>query len=438
MNPNASSSLDLARANAVQTGRILTWAALPPLPLIALGAILLQIFAPGHGTTANEHAVAPWYRDVFLLSIFSVYVFGQVVAWSQVRTLGRGLRKVKAVLAALTAMGDVAAAVPGSFFQDAQARLQAVRAPGHLSDLLQRWFRLGAAGDAAPINALMERGAWRRAKSVEKKVSLHATLNRTMLKLGFLGTLIGLIVTFPPMKLAILTLDPKNVEKGASFVQHIAGAIDGDQYAILTTLIATGFSLFIELLTVQILKTLCARFETVNGAVDEWCLTELQPAIRRRTEAGDMQGTLARQRAFQEQILQLEKQFQENWIQAQKESEARFLQGQAASAERLWEAWRVEEKGLAHLQQDSLQRLGAVMQANGAAVVEIQETLTRGVDTLGRVVRSVSEKMQETVPLQQLYGKRLDELLTYERQYRSFLETQERVNVPRHLKPEVN
>jgi hypothetical protein len=437
MKTNDHSSLDLARANADQAGRILKWAGLPPLPLILLGAALLQFFSPGHAATATEAALAPWYRDVFLLAIFAVYVFGQAVALSQARTLGRGLRKVKTVL---QAMGG-ANASPGAsaaFLHDLQARIQAARAPGHLSDLVLQWLRLGLAGDAAPINSLMERGAWRRAKSVEKKIALHATLNRTMLKLGFLGTLIGLIVTFPPMKLAILTLDPKNAEKGASFVQHIAGAIDGDQYAILTTLIATGFSLFIELLTIQILRTLCARFETVNASVDEWCLVELQPAIRRMAESGDMQGQLARQRAFQEQVLQAEKQFQENWLRAQQESEARFLQGQAAASARLGEAWRQEEAGLARVQQESFHRLSAVLQANGKTAEEVQLDLARGMDSLGRMVRTVSEKLHETVPLQQAYGKRLDELLAYERQYRSFLEAQERITVPRHLKPEIN
>ncbi len=390
--------LDLARANAERTGRLLKWAVLPPLPLFALGVLLLQIFAGGHAAGPDGQAVQPWYRDAFLLSLFAVYAFGQLVALLQLRDMRLGLGKVKAVLGAMPGSGALPSAM------DLSARLQSVNAPGHLLDLVQSWLRLGQAGDAEAVNSLMERAGRKRGKAVERKIGLHATLNRIMLKLGFLGTLIGLIVTFPPMKSAILTLDPKNVEKGASFVQHIAGAIDGDQYAILTTLIATGFSLFIELLTVQILRAVCGRFESVNAGVDEWCVSELQPAIRRGKDH-DAEGTLARQRAFHEQVLQAERQFQEQWLRAQGETTAAFLESQ----------------------QEARQQ-----------VHEIQAGLARSVESLGRLVRGVSEGMQQTIPIQQGYGRRLDELLAYERQYRSFLEARDGITVPSRLKPELN
>lgn len=433
MNAKSYSPLDLARANAQSTGSLMKWAALPPLPLIACGAALMQVFSPGMPATEFQEAVAPWYRDPFLLAIFAVYAFGQFAALSQLRTLSRGLRKVKAVLGVLSQAGGAAP------LQDLQARLSALDAPGHLSDLLQRWLRLGLAGDVAPINVLMERAAYRRARSVEKKVSIHATLNRTMLKLGFLGTLLGLIVTFPPMKAAILTLDPKNLEKGASFVKHIAGAIDGDQYAILTTMVATGFSLFIELMTVQILRTLCARFEAVNGGVDEWCLTELQPQVRRETAAReDMGGLVARRLAFQQQLLSLELQFQEAWHKLQAESEGRFILAHTESERRMLEAMRKAEDRLTGFQEESLRRLGAVLETHSKQLTVAQAELGRNLETVGRYVHAVSEKLNDTLPLQQGYGRRLDELLAYERQYRSFLEARERITVPRHLEPEIN
>ena len=412
------SPLDEARANADRTGRLLRWAGLPPLPLIALGALLLQIFAAGHAAGPNTPAVLPWYKDAFLGSLFAVYVFGQLTALAQVRGLGRGLRKAKAALGALPR--SIATPIP-----DMLARLQAVKIPGQLSDLVGQWLRLGMDGDASPIAALMEKAGRKRAKAVEKKIGIHATLNRAMLKLGFLGTLLGLIVTFPPMKSAILTLDPKNVEKGASFVQHIAGAIDGDQYAILTTLIATGFSLFIELLTVQILRAVCTRFEAVNAGVDEWCLIELQPALR-RAAATDPEAMLARQRAFQERMLQAEREFQEQWLRAQAESQGRLQQ-----------AWRSGETAIAQMQRESLMAFGASLQANGQKAIEAQNAVAASLESLGRVVRGVAENVQQIVPMQMQFGRRQDELLAYERQYRSFLEARDGATIPSHLKPEL-
>lgn len=442
--PPLPHSLVLARANAERTGRILSWAALPPLPLILTGAFLLQHFAPGLEADGLHAAVPPWYLDPFLLAMFAVYAFGQGAALLQLRTLKRGLGKVKAVLAALAASPAASAGSlpPGAGFapfHDLQARLAALRVPGHLADLLNSWLRLGLSGDPAPIQSLMERGAWKRRMAVEKKIALHATLNRTMLKLGFLGTLLGLIVTFPPMKAAILTLDPKNVEKGASFVQHIAGAIDGDQYAILATMAATGLSLFIELLTVQVLRMACQRFEAVNAGVDEWCLTELLPAVRREASAPqDMDGMVARHQGFQQQMLDLERRFQEAWQKLQAESEARFLASQAETERRLVEALRRNEERLLGWQAESAQHLAAALEANGRNMTDLQQGLGRTVDGLGRHVRSVSESLDAIIPLQQGYGRRLEELVAYESQYRSFLDARDAVRVPRHLKPEIN
>lgn len=418
MQAQSPSPLDEARANADRTERLLRWALLPPLPLIALGVLLLQIFAAGHAAGPHSPAVLPWYKDFFIGSLFAVYAFGQLTALAQIRGLGRGLRKAKAALGTLPR--SIATPIP-----DMLARLQAMKSPGHLSDLVGQWLRLGIDGDASPISALMEKAGRRRAKAVEKKIGIHATLNRAMLKLGFLGTLLGLIVTFPPMKLAILTLDPKNAEKGASFVQHIAGAIDGDQYAILATLIATGFSLFIELLTVQILRAVCARFEAVNAGVDEWCLAELQPALRRASKT-DPEGMLARQRAFQERMLQAEREFQEQWLRTQAEAHGR-----------LHEAWRTGDAAIAQMQRESLTALGASLQANGQKAMETQNALAASMESLGRIVRGVAEGVQQIASMHLQYGRRQDELLAYERQYRSFLEARDGAVVPARLKPEL-
>jgi hypothetical protein len=65
-----------------------------------------------------------------------------------------------------------------------------------------------------------------------------------------------------------------------------------------------------------------------------------------------------------------------------------------------------------------------------------QEGVNRNVDALGGVVQHVAQKLSEIPPIQQAFARRMDELLAYERQYRSFLAAQGQVHVPRHLAPE--
>jgi hypothetical protein len=109
-------------------------------------------------------------------------------------------------------------------------------------------------------------------------ISIHVSLNRTTLKLGFLGTLIGIIMTFPPMKRAVMSLSGSEGE--LKFITDIALAIDGDEYAILNTLIATGLSVLIEFVTIQILERVLLGFDLVNSHINDWNLTRLQPWIR--------------------------------------------------------------------------------------------------------------------------------------------------------------
>ena len=197
------------------------------------------------------------------------------------------------------------------------------------------------------------------------------------------------------MKDAILTLDPKNIEKGASYIQLIAGAIDGDQYAILATMVATGLSLFIELLTIQVLKRVCLSFESVNTYVDEWCITDLQPRIREQVAGKDDLGkTLMRQQAFQQKLLEVERDFQAKLVELHQTSQ-RHITGLFAG-------------------------------------------LNQNVEAMQGFVKHTAQKMAEIIPIQESHGKRMDELIAYERQYRSFLDAQGKVSLPRHLKPEIN
>ena len=444
MQVSIATPLDNALAQALRTGALVRRAFLLPVPLIAIALILLQTFAPGHAATVGQPAVLPWYKDLFLIGIFVVYVFAQLVVVAQLKTIARGLSKVKAVVIMLATAG------PRAPVQELQARLASLNAPGHLTDLVARWLQMGLKGEIDTVKALMEQASHKRQKSVDRKLSIHNNINRTMMKLGFLGTLIGLMMTFPPMKDAILTLDPKNIEKGASYIQLIAGAIDGDQYAILTTLLATGFSIFIELLTIQTLKSICGRFEMVNAYVDEWSTAELQPWMRENyAPKNDANSALAQQKAFQEKLLEIEGQFQVKMGELHQASQ-RFIAGLLQNSQESWarvheesevffnHAREESENRMRGMQEESSRRLGGLIQHSAGQLEEIQNNVNKNVDLLGKMVKVVAERMGEFVPLQQSYGRRMDELLAYERQYRSFLEVQSQVSIPRHLKPEAN
>ena len=413
--------LDNAVVGAERTGRLIRWAMLLPIPIIVVAVAALQLGAPGHEASAHAPKLPAWYQDPFLLTMFAIFAFGQISAVKQYTALQGGLRKVKHILAVLTQAG------PKSL-QELQARLQALNVTGHLYDLVSRSLAFGMKGDTSPLSAMMDHATMRRMKSVEKKVGVHAAVNRVLLKLGFLGTLIGLIMTFPPMREAILTLDPKNTEKGASFVEHIAGAIDGDQYAILATMIATGLSILIELLTISMLKRICATFEAVNGYVDEWSITELQPWIREQVAGKDDPAKLMMQQgAFQKQVIEMEMAFQKQLVELKDISQKQI----AALYQGSQESWM-------RIHKDSETLFLKALKDTETRIQDTQAAVNKNVDALGGFVQHVAQKMSEIPPIQQAFARRMDELLAYERQYRSFLGAQAQVSLPRHLAPETN
>ncbi|MDB5104381.1 MAG: hypothetical protein JWP91_2070 [Fibrobacteres bacterium] len=421
MSMKSHSPLENAKLTADKTGTLIGWAKLMPLPVLAAAVVCLQIGAPGHAATAHAPRIPSWYNDPFLLIMFAIFAYGQVSALIQLRVLSHGLKKVKLTLGVLLQARGISLA-------ELQTRLQSLNLTGHLYDLINRSLMFGMKGDTVPLAAMMDHATMRRMKSVDKKVGVHASVNRILLKLGFLGTLIGLIMTFPPMREAILTLDPKNAEKGSSFVEHIAGAIDGDQYAILATLIATALSILIELLTIQVLKRICGTFEMVNGFVDEWSITDLQPWIREQVGGKDDLGkSLMQQQAFQQKMLDLEREFQ-----------GRLLELKESSQKHITALYQGSQENWMRLHKDSESMFLKALKDTELRIQETQLGVNKNVDMLGGFVQHIAQKMGDIPPLQLAFAKRMDELLNYERQYRSFLEVQSQISVPRHLKPEIN
>jgi hypothetical protein len=238
-----------------------------PVPVIALataGFFVLDAHMKSHH----------WYYNPFLVLIYGIFVSGQVLAVVQMRRVLKGVRNTGKVLAVLLDAGDE------PDLEGLRVQLLEKAPPGHLRDLLLRWIELGLRGELHGSDALLD-NAWDRRSMIDNRsVSVHISLNRTSLKVGFLGTLYGLILTFPPMQRAVMGLADSEGEM--KFIKDISAAIDGDEFAIMVTLGATALSILIELVTVQILERALGGFDIVNSHIDDWNLTRLQPWIRKR------------------------------------------------------------------------------------------------------------------------------------------------------------
>jgi hypothetical protein len=365
-----------------------------------------------------------WIMDPFLLAIFLVFVWGQIKAIFSLKKVSRGADKVAALVDTLKVMPE-------------RSSLSAIKEKllgqedGHLRDVVVRWLDLGQQGESDQFSTMMDNAALRRAEGVDKDIGSHVAINRTMLKLGFIGTLIGLAMTFPPMKSAIQSLNIAGEE--GSFVIKIANAIDGDAYAILTTLLATAFSVFIELLTIQAFKNMYADFEMVNNNVDEWCLIELIPWINELKIGNEqMDKELALQRKFQEEMLALKKQFLEEMLSLQKDQSAEMQAFQKETTEQFAQVQSEIRGKVIDFQTETATQISS----NQAKITDMQGSVTKSVTDLGSSVQESGQQMEKLVPIQKAFGERVEELAAYERQYRSFLQAQGNVNVPTHLKPE--
>ncbi len=218
-----------------------------------------------------------WLQDPFLALflglIYVIFFYGQFMAIKQMRRILPGIDNAEKAVKVLIAAGDA--------FDLPSVRLELLKntPPGHLRDLLIRWIDLGLQGETLGSEALLDNAWERRSISDNRLISLHVSLNRTTLKLGFLGTLIGIIMTFPPMKRAIMGLSGSDGE--LKFISDIAMAIDGDEYAIMNTLLATALSILIEFATIQLLERVLLGFDLVNSHMNDWNLTRLQPMVRK-------------------------------------------------------------------------------------------------------------------------------------------------------------
>ncbi|HKP97129.1 MAG TPA: hypothetical protein VJ385_15375 [Fibrobacteria bacterium] len=330
--------LQQAKRALVRIRKLARNSAFVPIPVIALAAAAFFKYEPH------------WYSNPFLAVIFAIFATGQIMAVFQMRRVLAGVRSTGKSILVLAEAGDEPdlPVLRGKLLENAP--------PGHMRDLLLRWIELGMRGETTGSESLLNNAWDRRAHHDNSSVSIHVSMNRTTLKLGFLGTLYGLILTFPPMQRAVMGLSDSDGE--LRFIKDISMAIDGDEFAIAVTLGATALSILIELVTIQILERALGGFDMVNSHINDWNLTRLQPWVKKRY------GLESRQRLA---------------VESQAVLEAKMTR--------------------AHQEMD----------ANLGRALEAIARTTKQLDQLAMVQAAV--------------GRRIAELVEYEKQYRGFIES---------------
>lgn len=341
--------LQQAKRALIRTHKIARNSSFLPIPVIAVAGLAFFSY--------ETH----WYMNPFLTLIFAIFLVGQVMAVFQMRRVQAGARSTAKSIAILAEAGDE------PDLPMLRARLLEGAPPGHMRDLLLRWIEMGMRGEIGGSESLLNNAWDRRSHLDQSSVSLHVSMNRTTLKLGFLGTLYGLILTFPPMQRAVMGLADSDGE--LRFIKDISLAIDGDEFAIAVTLGATGLSILIELITIQFLERALSGFDLVNSHINDWNLTRLQPWVRKRY------GLEARQRQA---------------VEAQAQLEIKMSHAHA----------------------------------------EMDRNMNRALEAIART----SKQLDQLAMVQTAVGRRIAELVDFEKQYRSFIDSKtSAVAPPAHI-----
>ncbi len=246
-------------------------------------------------TTGFQLYSETWYHDPFLVLIYAIFIVGQVIAVFQYPKLFKRYSKISRLFDQLTSFKG------NKDLNTLQSNLQTNVDDTPEKQMVLDWISMGLKGDSESSSAILDYTTDAQEIANNNSIGAHSLFNRLTLKMGFLGTLIGLVRTFPPMKKAILGLSEKDGQ--SQFIKDIASAIDGDEYAILTTLVATGLSIVIESLVIFILEKLYGGLEEVHGHLYNWYIMELKPIIVKEYSNESKQLLLMEKYASTEMIL---------------------------------------------------------------------------------------------------------------------------------------
>jgi hypothetical protein len=299
--------------------------------------------------------------DYLILVILGLFAISQLLTQMQWLVHWKCFKKAKHTLDILETSGE------SLDIDQAEEALLTSPNKSSIKELLLTWFHLARIGDTSNMEGVLKNSTERADVRNQKELSVHIYINRVTMKLGFIGTLYGLVLTFAPMKRAILALN--EVEGEASFIKDIASAIDGDEYAIFSTLIATALTLVVELFNIQMLERVSTRHDVARSYLLDWNMTALQPLV--------------------------------STVGASQEMESKLLDREEELRERREKL--LIDKGLL-LDKESLQN----------------QKITQQLKELGVAVERSEAQLDDLAEVQDSIGRRVGELKHLEKQYKSF------------------
>jgi len=403
---NYSRPIDIANIQSKRHRSTLTMSLIIPFSLIVAVISLLFAFQKVlYGDIA-------WYSDPFTLIIVGLFAFGQFLAFKQFLSwflVSKNVGKLIEVIASERDLDDL---------KDLQKLAERIRNEVPHSDirsLVLNW--LDYRGDStAKRNDVLENNSYIRMDLTKEKTGyFHVLMNRVTLKLGFVGTLIGLMMTFPAMKRAIQALPESGGEM--TFVADICKAIDGDQFAILTTLVATILSLLAEFVTIQMINRFSVNEEMIMSYLTDWYHTRVEPLYAHGAT---------------DSLLRIENQFSsaEELLAQNMQVLTQLSRKNAEQLASLAEFHATVEKRVAELESYEI-HYRSLMETKGKA----EEHIAGNIQVLAEVAQRTGEQLKGMVSSQEVIGVRVENLHRYEEQYRSLISTKDSVSVPRELRP---
>jgi len=389
---------------------------LPPLLITMVLSTLFYFQGQWYPPIVNADGTMTdgvWWIDPFTWVIIAVFITAQVFAFVQFVTDLRTTKKTKSLVSSI-AMG-----VELDSLDDLKTLAQTIREKVPHSDvrsMVLNWIDYRGESTVKRNDVLENNSYVRMDLNKESTTYFHTLMNRITLKLGFFGTLLGLMKTFPKMKAAILSLEGSGGEM--TFVKDIAAAIDGDQYAILTTLIATILSLLAEMFTILLINRAAVKKEMVMSYLTDWYHTRVEPLYTVGTAEDSlvkMESTFSRAEEILAQNMQV--------LTTIAEKNSVQLNNLADFGENI-------EKRVGELESYEKHYRDLIETKNKA-----EEHLAGNIRVLTEVADKTGDQLKGLVSSQEVIGARVENLQRYEEQYRSLIGAKDKASVPTEMRP---
>lgn len=245
---------------------------IPPVVITSVLWALNRFQGALYGVNEATNQPNKWFDDPFTVVIVSLFIFGQVLGFFQYIQYFIKTRAVSKLTKAIDHRKTVATE---SDLEELSEKILKEAPNSDEKHLILNWLDAKTQGKRSSSTELTDSAFNRHELKREKTAYLHILINRITLKLGFLGTLIGLLMTFPAMQGAMKNLAESDGEM--RFINDIVEAIKGDQYAILTTMLATFLSIIAEFITIQLISRLSINFELIMGYFSDWYHSTVVP-----------------------------------------------------------------------------------------------------------------------------------------------------------------